>query len=44
MGIWKERNHRIFREEEKEVTHVWKVIMENIRETVLSEQWADEDW
>lgn len=43
-GIWKERNHRIFRGEERNIAQIWKVIVENIRETILVEQWSDEDW
>lgn len=43
-GIWKERNHQIFREEARNTNQIWKVILENIWETILVKPWTDEDW
>ena len=43
-NIWKERNHRLFQEEEKPLNQVWQNLIENIRQTILVEKWAAEDW
>eukprot|EP00253_Pinus_taeda_P030826 PITA_30826 len=42
--IWKERNKRIFRGQNSRPEKVWEEISKAIRETVLSENWDEEDW
>ena len=41
---WKERNWRTFRDEYRQIEEIWKVVLENIRETVLTEKWHEDDW
>ena len=43
-SIWKERNHRIFRDEEQTMNQIWHKLIENIREIILVERWTEEDW
>jgi len=43
-NIWKERNNVIFKEEKRIPVAIWKQTIQNIRETILTERWNDEDW
>lgn len=42
--IWKERNRRIFRGQSSGPEKVWEEVSKEIKETVLSENWDEEDW
>eukprot|EP00253_Pinus_taeda_P003713 PITA_03713 len=43
-NIWKERNRRIFKDQELPLEKVWKIIHTNIQETLSSKHWASEDF
>lgn len=43
-NLWKERNYRLFRGKASAPEEVWKRSLNQIRETILAENWDDEDW
>jgi len=43
-ALWRERNHRIFREKSSQESRTWEEICKGIKETILSESWDDDDW
>ena len=43
-NIWKERNQRIFQDKEQPMNNIWQHSIGNIRETILTKSWSDEDW
>eukprot|EP00253_Pinus_taeda_P031183 PITA_31183 len=43
-NIWKERNWRIFRDHTLPMEEVWKIILNNIQETLSIKHWASEDF
>lgn len=43
-NIWKARNGEIFKAESRTPTAIWEQTTRNIRETILTERWKDEDW
>jgi len=43
-NIWKERNRSIFQGKISTPEEVWKRAQNQIRETILSETWAGDDW
>jgi len=42
--ILKERNNKIFKDQENSQEIIWEGIMDNIRETILSEKWHMDEW
>eukprot|EP00253_Pinus_taeda_P021717 PITA_21717 len=43
-NLWKERNSRIFKGKSSGPEEVWKRTLRQIRESILAENWAEEDW
>eukprot|EP00253_Pinus_taeda_P015442 PITA_15442 len=43
-NIWKERNRRIFRDQTLLMEEVWKIIHNNIQETLSTKHWASKDF
>lgn len=43
-NIWKERNCLTFKEDGRAKDEIWNQITHNIRETILTEKWYEEDW
>eukprot|EP00253_Pinus_taeda_P018458 PITA_18458 len=43
-NLWKERNSRIFKGKSSGPEEVWKRTLRQIRESILAENWAKEDW
>jgi len=43
-NIWKERNQRTFQDIAQPLLHIWQRTIDNIRETILAENWSEEDW
>lgn len=43
-NLWKERNSRIFKGKASDLEEVWKRTLRQIRESILAENWAEEDW
>ena len=43
-NMWKERNLRVFQNLEQPMITIWQRSKENIRETILTKKWTDEDW
>lgn len=42
--LWKERNQRIFRDKNNPPGKIWEKIQRAIRETILAENWEEEEW
>lgn len=42
--IWKERNRRIFKDDSVPLENIWKIIYQNIKETLLLHTWYEEDF
>ena len=43
-NLWKERNSRIFKGKSSGLEEVWKRTLSQIKESILAENWADEEW
>eukprot|EP00253_Pinus_taeda_P018004 PITA_18004 len=43
-NLWRERNSRIFKGKSTGPEEIWKRTLKQIKETILAENWADEDW
>jgi len=43
-NIWKERNRRIFKDQAMQTEQVWKIIHNNIQETLFTKCWSQEDF
>eukprot|EP00253_Pinus_taeda_P027174 PITA_27174 len=43
-NIWKERNRRIFKDQEMQMEQVWKIIHNNIQETLSTKCWTPENF
>eukprot|EP00253_Pinus_taeda_P006671 PITA_06671 len=43
-NLWKERNSRIVKGKATGLEEIWKRTLKQIKETILAENWADEDW
>lgn len=41
--IWKERNSRIFKDHSRPLENIWKIICQNIEETLSLKTWYQED-
>jgi len=42
--LWKERNHRIFRDKNKNPEEIWKRVLNSVKEIILAEEWEEEEW
>lgn len=43
-NLWKERNSHIFKGKSSDPEEVWKRTLVQVRESILVENWAEEDW
>jgi len=43
-NLWKERNSRIFKGKSSDPEDVWKMTLHQVRESILAENWAEEEW
>eukprot|EP00253_Pinus_taeda_P001855 PITA_01855 len=43
-NLWRERNSRIFKGKSTGPEEIWKRTLKQIKESILAENWADEDW
>ena len=43
-NLWRERNSRIFKGKSTGPEEIWTSTLKQIKETILAENWADEDW
>jgi len=43
-AIWKERNGRVFKNHTKSLDDIWKIINQNIEETMSLKTWYQEDF
>eukprot|EP00253_Pinus_taeda_P015440 PITA_15440 len=43
-NLWKEQNSQIFKGKSSDPKEIWKRTLRQIKESILAENWADEDW